>query len=178
MRRLAALLLAGALACAPVSLAAQDVPRAPTFRLLDEERLFRESVLGQRVLADIRAAELALEAENQVLFDQLSAEERSLTEARLTLPPDEFRARAEAFDTRVEAIRAERAERAADLTRQNEAAARAFFDAALPILVQVMNEAGVDVLLKPDLMILGPEWMDITDQAILRLDAATQFSNP
>lgn len=171
MLRLAGLVLMGALAGAPV--AAQETPRAPIFRVLDEDRLFRDSALGQRVLADIRAAEQALEAENQVLFDQLSAEERRLTEARQTLPPDEFRALAEAFDTRVESIRAERAERAATLARQNEAAARAFFDAALPVLVQVMNEAGVDVLLKPDLVILGPEWLDITGEAIARLDAAT-----
>lgn len=178
MIRLVVLMLTGALACAPLVVGAQEAPRTPTFRVLDEERLFRDSVLGQRVLADIRAAEAALEAENQVLFDQLSAEERSLTEARLTLPPDEFRAQAEAFDTRVEAIRAERAERAATLARQNEAAARAFFDAALPVLVQVMTEAGVDVLLKPDVMILGPDWLDITDQAIGRLDAATLPASP
>lgn len=178
MRRLAGLLLAGAMACAPLGVMAQEAPDTPTFRVLDEDRLFRESVLGQRVLADIREAEQALATENQALFEQLSAEERALTEARLTLPPEEFRARAEAFDASVEAIRAERAERSATLARQNEAAARAFFDAALPILVQVMAEAGVDILLKPDVMILGPEWVDITDLAITRLDAATQLSPP
>ena len=178
MIRLFAMLLMGALAGAPLAIAAQEAPRAPIFRVRDEDRLFRDSVLGQRVLADIRAAEQALEAENQQLFEQLSDEERRLTEARLTLPADEFRAQAEAFDTRVEAIRAERAERAATLTRQNEAAARAFFDAVLPVLVQVMAEAGVDVLLKPESMILGPDWLDITDLAIARLDAVTQPAQP
>lgn len=178
MLRLTAWILAGALICAPFAMAAQEATSAPAFRVLDEERLFRGSVLGQRVLADIRAAEAMLEAENQLLFEQLSAEERVLTEARSTLPPDEFRARAEAFDARVETIRAERAQRSADLSRQGEAAARAFFDAALPVLVQLMADLGAVILLKPDVMILGPDWLDITDQAISRLNAVAVPLNP
>lgn len=178
MLRLAVWIVTGALLCAPFALPAQEITPAPAFRVLDEERLFRGSVLGQRVLADIRASEVALESENQALFDQLSAEERALTEARATLPPDEFRARADAFDARVEAIRAERAQRSAELARNSDAAARAFFDAALPVLVQLMAELGVDILLKPDVMILGPDWLDITAQAIARLDSATLPPGP
>lgn len=178
MVRLAAWVLAGALACAPFAMLAQDTAPTSVFRVLDEERLFRGSVLGQRVLEGIRMAEAALEAENQALFEQLSAEERALTDARATLPPDEFRARADAFDARVEAIRTERAQRSAELSGQGDAAARAFFDAALPVLVQLMADLGTEILLKPDVMILGPDWMDITDQAIARLDAATVSADP
>ena len=177
MQPLRRILLAGVLSCASAIGFAQTPPQPPSeslasFRLLDQDRLFRDSALGQQVLAQIRAAEAALEAENQALFDQLAAEERALTEARATLTPEDFRARADAFDARVEAIRDERADRSRALAQANEAAAQRFFNAALPVLVQMMNETGVQALLKPDVMILGPDWLDVTADAVARLDSA------
>ncbi len=176
-RALLTILLAGALCGAPVAIPAQapdltGVSPVP-YRVLDQDRLFRDSRLGQQILAGIRTAEQALEAENQQVADQLAAEERALTEARASLSPEEFRARADAFDVRVESIRAERAQISQQLTRQSEAEAQRFFDAALPVLVQLMSDEGILALLKPDTLVLGSDWLDITDAAIARLDAAT-----
>ncbi|MCB1388850.1 MAG: OmpH family outer membrane protein [Rhodobacteraceae bacterium] len=181
MSRLWAILLAGALFGAPVSVSAQAGPALPPppqgvsavpFRILDQDRLLRGSQLGQQILEGIRAAESRLAAENQRLFDQLAAEERALTDARATLSADEFRARADAFDARVESIRTERAQASQDLTQWSEREAQRFFDAALPVLVQMMNDEGLLALLKPDTLILGSDWLDITDAAIARIDAA------
>lgn len=180
MRRLAVILLAGVLSGAPVLLSAQsteapaDAPAgvsAVPYRILDQDRLLRGSRLGQEILAGIRAAEARLEAENQTLFDQLATEEQDLTDARASLDAEAFRARADAFDTRVESIRAERAQAAQALARWSEGEAQRFFDAALPVLVQLMNEEGILALLKPEVLILGSDWLDITDAAIARLDA-------
>ena len=186
MYRLLTIFLAGALVCAPVSLPAQTapvqtvpaLPAAPQgvspvpFRILDQDRLLRGSRLGQQILDGVRTAEERLAVENQRLFDQLATEERDLTEARATLSADEFRARADAFDARVEAIRAERAQASQDLTSWSEGEAQRFFNAALPILVQMMNDEGLLALLKPDTLILGSDWLDVTDAAIARIDAA------
>jgi Skp family chaperone for outer membrane proteins len=145
----------------------------PAIRVLDQNRLLRESTLGQALLADLRAAEAALEAENEALAQQLAAEERALTDLRATLPPDEFRARAEAFDQRVEAIRAERARLGQELARRYEIEAQRFFQTALPVLTQLMAEEGVVALLSPDVVLLGAEWLDLTPRAIERLNRAT-----
>ncbi|WP_417626831.1 OmpH family outer membrane protein [Pararhodobacter aggregans] len=191
MTRLAVILLAGALSGAPVFVAAQSAPPvspqvlAPPpegvssvpFRILDQDRLLRGSVLGQQILARIREAESQLAAENQRLFDQLAEEEQALTDARAGLGAEEFRRRADAFDTRVEAIRAERADASQALTLWSEQQAQQFFDTALPVLVQMMNEEGLLALLKPDVMILGSDWLDVTDTAIARLDAAIASGN-
>lgn len=168
-RLLCAILLAGALGLAPAASFSQSV----SFRILDEDRLLRESQLGQQMLADIRAAEQALEEENQRISDQLAEEERALTEARTRLSPDEFRARADAFDLRVEEIRAERNQRSVELARFSETEAQRFFDMALPVLAGMMNEEGLVALLKPDALILGADWLDVTEEAIQRLD--TEF---
>ena len=173
-RQLCAMFLAGALVLAPAASFSQSV----SFRILDEDRLLRESHLGQQILADIRAAEQALEEENQRISDQLAEEERALTEARTRLSPDEFRARADAFDLRVEEIRAERNQRSVELARFSETEAQRFFDMALPVLAGMMNEEGLVALLKPDALILGADWLDVTEAAIERLDAEFVPTDP
>ena len=157
-------------AAAPATAPAQSVGALP-FRVLDQERLLRESRMGQQILAGIDAERQALEAENQTLFDQLSAEERALTDARPGLTPEEFRARADAFNTRVETIRSERAQRSQELAQHQQAAEQRFFDAVLPILAQFMSEEGVAALLRPEALLVRTDAMDITDEMIARLDA-------
>ncbi len=142
-----------------------------SFRILNEERLLRESRFGQAVLAELSEAEEQLEAENERIAAELVSEERALTEARASLTPEEFRARADEFDRRVEVIRAERNALSLDLARRLDAAAGRFFDEALPIILQMMTEEGLVAILRPDALILGADWLDMTDQAIQRLDA-------
>ena len=174
LRQLGGMLLAGVLCLAPAMSVSQTVP----FRILDEERLLRESRLGQQILAEIRAAEQALEEENQRISDQLAQEERDLTEARTRLSPEEFRTRADAFDLRVEEIRAERNQRSVELARFSDTEAQRFFDTVLPVLSALMDEEGLVAVLKPDALILGTDWLDMTDSAIRRLDADLAPATP
>lgn len=166
-RAVCAMFLAGAVSLAPAISFSQTIG----FRILDEERLLRESRLGQQIVAGIRAAEQALEEENQRIADLLAEEERALTEARAGLTPEEFRLRADAFDLRVEAIRTERNQRSVELARYSDAEAQRFFDTVLPVLAAMMSDEGLVALLKPDSLILSVDWLDITETAIERLDA-------
>lgn len=166
----AAAALALAAAPAPAQPAAE---RATVIRLLDQDRLFTGSRLGQSMLSGLREAERTLEAENQTIAEQLADEERALTELRASLDPEEFRARADAFDRRVEAVRAERARLLQDLTRRYEAEAQRFFTIAGPVLGELMSEEGVAILLRPEAVVYVADWVDITERAIERLDRAT-----
>jgi Skp family chaperone for outer membrane proteins len=166
MRRLrAALAVVLALVAGPV--AAQD----PSFRLLDQDRLFAQSQFGQRVLAELRQLSAELTDENQSITSALMAEELALTEARATLSPEEFRARADDFDARVEAIRAEQEDKSRELQRRNEAEQLLFFETALPVLLAMMQDLGIEAILDARAVILGNDALDVTDLAIERLDA-------
>jgi Skp family chaperone for outer membrane proteins len=163
---------AAALAAGLALSAGAAVPQGTAaFRILNEERLLRDSRYGQAVLAELREAERRLDEENERIAEELAAEERALTEARAELSPEEFRARADAFDRRVEAIRAERNELGLDLARRSDAAAARFFDEALPIVLEMMTEQSLVAILRPDALIVGADWLDMTDQVIERLDA-------
>jgi Skp family chaperone for outer membrane proteins len=175
IRRIVALATALVFGAATL-IAAQDLPQPstdPGFRVLDQDRLFTGSRLGQELLADLRQAEEALERENQALADQLAAEERALTDLRASLSPEAFREQADDFDRRVEIIRAERSRLSQDLAQRYETEAQRFFQTALPVLSGFLAEQGIIALLRPEAVILGADWLDITDLVIERIDAAT-----
>ncbi len=165
-----ALALVGLLVALPAEHGFAQTPPAFTIAILNEERLLRESQLGQSILAALGEAERALEEENRRIAEALAAEERALTTLRGQLSAEEFRARAEAFDHRVEEIRAERARLAQELAERYEAETRRFFEQALPIIAEMARNEGVALILRPEAVILNADWLDLTDRVIERLD--------
>lgn len=140
-------------------------------RSVDEERLFRESQFGQRVQSDIDAASRALEEENARLLSELTAREEELTELRDSLPPDEFRAQADAFDQRAETIRQDQAQKLARFSQFEESERRQFFARSGVILQQVLEDEGAQILIAARAVIIGVPEMDITGAAIDAIDA-------
>jgi Skp family chaperone for outer membrane proteins len=124
------------------------------------------------VTAEVKRDAAALEAENQQIEDQLTAEERSLTERRPTMEVEDFRVEAEAFDARVQAIRAEQDAKERALQQAVTEGRSKFLEAARPILAQIMIESGAAVVLDLRSVFLGVGAVDITDAAIKAVDAA------
>jgi hypothetical protein len=82
-----------------------------------------------------------LAAENRRIEAALTEEELALTELRATTEPDAFREMADAFDTRVEAIRAAQEAKARALTAQADSAQVQFFERVAPILLDIVRDA-------------------------------------
>ncbi len=112
-----------------------------------------------------------LQAENRKLEADLEAEEKALTERRATLPPEEFRLLADAFDAKVKGIRAARDAKANDLTAQREAARKTFIETAVPVLAAILRERGAAAIIDRSAVVLSFDRIDITDLAIARVDA-------
>lgn len=138
---------------------------------LDQEALYLNSKWGQRVQADLERQGREIAAENDRLEKQFSDEERELTQLRATLPPDEFRKRADAFDTRVVEVRRERANAARELQARANEERNAFFRAALPVLAAVMRERGAVAVLDRHSVFVAADSIDVTEALIQRLDA-------
>lgn len=141
-------------------------------RSIDEERLFRESQFGQRVLESIDSASRALEDENATLLAELTAREEELTDLRDTLDPEEFRAQAEAFDQRAEMIRQGQAQKLSRFSQFEESERRRFFSQTGEILRQVLDEEGAQILITSGAVIVGVPEMDMTDAAIAAINDA------
>lgn len=147
-------------------------------RTLDEERLFRDSAFGARVEAEIETASRALEAENDALLEQLTAREMELTEARPDMDPAEFREEADRFDQQAQDIRRAQAEKRIRLGQYEENEQRRFFRLALPVLQDVLQESGAQILIDGRAVIIGVAGMDMTDDAIRALDEVLGDGGP
>jgi Skp family chaperone for outer membrane proteins len=164
---------------------AQDAPAtgaapvtAGTLLTLEQDRLFSESAFGKASLDRERAATLALDVENKQIEAALIAEEQDLTTRRTTLPADEFAALATAFDVKVERIRSEQDAKFRDLSLIREEDRKAFFRAIVPVLGDLMGEKGAVAILEKSTVILSLTAIDVTDEAIARVNAVLPPTDP
>lgn len=139
---------------------------------VDQDALYSGSAWGRRARAELDARRLNLQAENDRIAAELEAEDDALTALRPTLAADEFRRRADAFDARVQQVRAEREELGRALVASAEADRTAFLNAALPVFSEVMQERGASVILDRRTVFLSQDSIDATAELIARIDAA------
>lgn len=146
--------------------------------LINQERLLSGSLYGQRIQAEVEAAGMVLAAENRRIEAELTEEELRLTERRAVMNPDAFRPLAQEFDTRVEGIRAAQEAKSRALQAQSEAAQLAFFEGAFPVLIDLLRDRGATILMDSRAVLLAAEGVDITDDAIARIDAVLGQGGP
>ncbi|MEQ8368219.1 MAG: OmpH family outer membrane protein [Roseicyclus sp.] len=153
-------------------------PVTASIVVLNQERLLSQSLYGQRIQRELEAAGAMLRAENRDIEVRLSDEELRLTELRRTLPIDEFRPMAEEFDDRVEGIRAAQEAKGRALQQQSEAAQARFFEIAFPILLEIVSGRGAAVLMDSRAVLLSADGVDITAEALARIDAEIGEGGP
>lgn len=139
---------------------------------LDDERFFADSVFGKSVIARQERDSRALIDENRRIEAALEAEEKDLTIRRTTLSREEFAPLAEAFNEKVEGIRKAQDAKTRDLQRGFDADRQRFLEAARPVLAEVMGARGAVAIIDSRAVFVGFDNIDVTDEAIARLDAA------
>lgn len=151
--------------------AQQALPAPTPILVVDQDDLFSRSAFGRQLRAELEEASRALSAENRQLEAELTAEERALTDRRGAMPVEEFRQLAADFDAKVVRIRTEREARGRELNRRVDQARKQFLQAALPVLEQVVTEAGAVAMLDSRMVLLSSQAINVTDLVIARLDA-------
>jgi Skp family chaperone for outer membrane proteins len=179
--RAVAAVLCVAAGMSPCAAAAQDAPApdAPPavtvpspIVTLDQERFFKDSAYGKAALARAEAEAAALSAENRKLEAALEAEERELTTRRATLKPEEFAPLSSAFDAKVEEIRAAQDAKSRAITRHLEETRQRYFESAVPVLAELLRDTGAVAILADNAIILSLSALDVTDEAVARMDLA------
>lgn len=157
-------------------LAAQDAGTQPVVQspilTLDQELLFVDSAWGRRVTAEIESASAELQAENRRIESDLSAEEQSLTERRATMEPEAFRAEADAFDTKVTAIRSAQDAKGRNIAGLRDEERQRFLAAALPVFGEILRERGAVIVMDKRAVFISANAIDVTDEMIARLDVS------
>jgi Skp family chaperone for outer membrane proteins len=156
--------------CGP-ALAQEPAVSSPIL-VIDQNRLFVESAFGKASIARERAFLDALEDENKRIEAELVEEEQALTNLRGSLSAAEFSSRAEAFDRKVEQIRTEQDSKVEGLTEQRDADRKVFIQAVRPVVAELLAEQGAVAILEKSTIILSLSAIDVTDEAIAKVDAA------
>lgn len=170
MRQILGLVLAGFMA-GPV--AAQDlgVTVSPVVTL-EIERLLTETAIGQIIAKKLEEQVQELAVENTRIASELETEEQDLTEKRPTLSAADFRLLADAFDQKVQQIRVEQDAKQQELQNLRDLERQSFIDAIGPILSAAARDHGAVVVLERRNVFLSADGIDITDEAIGRIDDA------
>ncbi|WP_019956389.1 OmpH family outer membrane protein [Yoonia vestfoldensis] len=142
----------------------------PPVLIIDSERLFFETQYGRRIASDLAARTAELQAENDVIVQQLTEEERSLTQRRATMDPAAFRDEAAAFDAKVQDVRRARDAKNGELAAEAAQARANFEDRVQEIVANLMLERGASMVLDQRNVILSVRAANITDAAIQRID--------
>ncbi len=175
---LAAVLLLGVGASGAQEAGAPAQRASPGILTLNQDRFFTESAYGKAVDAAYKAENAALLAENRRIEAQLEAEERELTERRKTMTPADFAPLAAEFDTRVEEIRRAQDAKSRSIGQRHDERRRRFFEAAAPVLAQLLSDEGAVAILSNQAVVLSLSAVDITDEAILRVDSVLPADLP
>jgi Skp family chaperone for outer membrane proteins len=144
---------------------------APQILTLDQNRLFSEALYGKALTARSLAATQNLASENSQIEADLAAEEASLTTRRPTLTAADFAKLAADFDQKVERIRAAQDAKDKQLVTDRDAGRKQFFEAASPVLAELMRSLGAYAILNRGSVLLSFDSIDVTDRAIAALDA-------
>ncbi len=148
----------------------EGVVQSPVL-VIEFERVFSESAFGKRVIADIESEGAALAAENRRIETELTEEERRLTQQRASLPAEDFRTLADAFDEKVQRLRREQDTKARAVSARPEEARRQFVVTMQPVLREIMQEAGAAVILERRSTFVSISAIDVSDRVIERVDA-------
>lgn len=143
--------------------------------IIDQERLFTESQLGAAALAEIEEAARQLAAENRTIEAVLLEEEQALTIRRTEVTPAEFSVLADAFDQKVRRLRDEQDAKSRALAQARDEANQSFLGEVGGILSAIAIERGAVVMLERRQVFLSIDTIDITDEAIARINEAIQL---
>ena len=149
---------------------ATDLPRVVTSPILviQSDRLYAESDFGLRVERDRRAAEAALQDENERVAAELEEEERVLTEQRKTMPPEDFRAAADAFDARAQEARETQISKQREIVQFAEEERRRFLLSLNPVFEQILVESNALIILERRSAFAVREVLDVTERALFQ----------
>ena len=138
--------------------------------ILDQEALFEETKFGRDILKEVERRVKLLASENRSIEKELEAEELRLTELRKTILKTEFDILAIKFDQKVKEIRSEQADKQRRINIFLIDNRKLFFEKVTPILLDYINELGIEVLLNKDTVALASLGSDITISAINRIN--------
>lgn len=157
-------------------LAAPALAQQPSIAVLNEERVLRESAVGQHIQTRMQAIAQEIDAELTAMgqpiqqeTERLNAETASMTPQAIQQRPDMMQ-RIEALNQQAQQFEIARRARQQEIVQTERQAMRPVYEALQPILEAVVAEREIDILIdRANLVFASPD-VDISDDVIARLN--------
>ncbi|PTQ68012.1 OmpH family outer membrane protein [Celeribacter persicus] len=144
--------------------------------VFDRARVLTQSAAGKALEERIEAAHTALLEENTRIYDELEAEEQELADIRNSLSEEVFRPRAQAFDEKVEALRAEQDRKGQAIQAQYDEGLTSLEEEINTVLASIAREYGALLVFERGQVYLLSGAIDVSGMLIERLDARMNVS--
>lgn len=145
--------------------------------VINEQRVLRESVVGQHIRtrleaigAEVRAELTAIGQPIQQLTEQLTAETASMTQQAIQQRPDLMQ-RIESLNQQAQQFELERRRREQELSQTERQAMQPVYEALNPILEEVVASRGIDILIDRANLVFASPAVDISEPVIALLNA-------
>tara|TARA_B110000908_G_C10221939_1_gene435821 strand:+ start:1048 stop:1593 length:546 start_codon:yes stop_codon:yes gene_type:complete len=139
--------------------------------IVDKEALFKKSEWGISVLNEVERRVKLLADENRNIEKKLMQEELKLTKSRKKIDKLEFDVLSFEFDKKVKLVREVQSSKQTDINIFLNERRNFFSNKITPILLNFINELGVEVLLNKDTVALAYTGSDITNAAIIMINS-------
>ncbi len=116
--------------------------------------------------------EIAKKIEQEVITDDqnLLDEQNKLVESQAIMAPNAFEEKRKEYEKKVQNYNIQRQEKLLSIDQLVAESRNTVLDALKPILEEISNENGITVLLEKNSVLLNAENMDITEEALKRLN--------
>jgi Skp family chaperone for outer membrane proteins len=138
--------------------------------VVDFERIFVETLYGQRIATSVSAERERVQADNDRIAAELLAEETALTEARATMDQVAFRDAARAFNERAQSVRSDREAEQTKLVQLRDVERTQFLERIRPIILALMLERSAVVAMDRRAVIQAIGGANATADAIDLID--------
>jgi outer membrane protein len=179
MKQIKLLLAAFALVVTSVVAAAPAVAQGTKIIVVDQARVLRESKAGKDIASKIETIEGQMKRELEPTANSLESLGKSIEAKTANMTPEAMRAdenlksEARNFRTKLADLSKERDKRATELALTERKASIAFSQALGPVLEQIMQEEGADIMMSASDVMIAMGGTDVTDKVIAKLDAST-----
>jgi len=139
--------------------------------VVDLQRILREATAVQALQAQVGAAREAFQSEIRQREEALRRLDQELARERATLAPEVYAQRRQELADQLAALQSDIQERRRQLDQAMNEGMRQVQIELLPVLQQITEEHGADMMIAKNSIVLTRPELEVTDDALARLNA-------
>ena len=155
--------------CIIPSLLMADYPNT-SIGVIDINKILAEANAAVEAAEDIEKIAIEIENEIKLSDEEIIKEQNRLIESQSIMAPEAFEAKRIEYESKIQTYNSERQSKLMKIDELIAISRNDILNAIKPILEEISNEKGITIILEKTSIMLNAEKMDITNEALKRLN--------